>query len=116
MVVEPTHLKKNMSQSEIMFPQFCGVNKKDLRYLRKTHHLGDEQSLYLHEAVGKNENTLFVPFHLKNLPKGRNLTDLEDPGITVRPWNKDDWLENLPFENRKYIDEWVDGEFSSQSC
>ena len=32
---------------------------------------------------GSSKYVKFVPFHPKNLPKGRNFTYLEDPGIVI---------------------------------
>ena len=61
---------------------------------------------------GSSKCVKFVPFHHKNLPKGRNFTYLEDPGMTwhdeclyvtfvpdvcffERPWWRDPWPSSL---------------------
>ena len=38
--------------------------------------------IYIYICIpGSSKCVKFVPFHQKNLPKGRNFTYLEDPGI-----------------------------------
>ena len=39
--------------------------------------------LYIY-IPGSSKCVKFVPFHPKNIPKGRNFTYLEDPGILIR--------------------------------
>ena len=46
---------------------------------------GQPFSIFANTWIFQVCNLTFLPFHPKNLPKGRNFTYLEDPGIPF-PW------------------------------